>query len=163
GLGINRPRRSGRSAMKPLDWQPLPGVDREALRVARLEVHYAVQSLARVARAYIAPRPDDSHTNLGWDDALGGFTTHPLPDGSRLGLDVAGLRLVWLDGGLGVRSQTLALDGRREPDIREWLGDTVSAKGLDAEALDAPSPYEIPPHAIGEGAAYGIVALGAAL
>ena len=53
---------------------------------ARLHAHYAAQWLARAARAYILPQLDDSHTNLGWDRMLGGFVTHPLPDGMRLGL-----------------------------------------------------------------------------
>src|SRR5438046_2169481 len=94
-----RPQRiRRRTAMRSSAWLPVPGVDPSTLRDARLEAHYAVQSLARTARAFIAPRPDDSHTNLGWDDSLGGFTTHRLPDGSRLGLILAGLKLVWLDG-----------------------------------------------------------------
>src|SRR5882757_2926040 len=93
-------------------WRLLQGVDQRAQREARLEAHYAVQWLARTARAFVPPRPDDGHTNLGWDDALGGFTTHPLPDGARLGLALAPLTLVLL--GAGNETQTsFALDGRR--------------------------------------------------
>jgi hypothetical protein len=139
-------------------WRLLQGVDQRALREARLEAHYAVQWLARTARAFVPPRPDDSHTNLGWDDVFGGFTTHPLPDGSRLGLALASLTLVLLDAGNGTQS-AMALDGRCDGDVCRWLGDAARAKGLPVPALDAPSPYEMPPHAIARGGAYGVAAL----
>jgi len=51
----------------------------------------------RGARGYITPQPNDFHTNLGWDDKFGGLVTHPLPDGSRLGLRIADLTLAFLD------------------------------------------------------------------
>ena len=68
-------------SMRGSDWMPLRGIDQRRLSEARLQAHYAVQWLGRVARAYVPPQPDDEHTNLGWDGALGGFTTHPLKDG----------------------------------------------------------------------------------
>ena len=36
-------------------------------------------------------------------------------------------------------------------EARAWLGREVSNDGLDAAALDAPSPYAIPSHAISNG------------
>ncbi|MGH7007923.1 MAG: hypothetical protein ACRED7_05940, partial [Stellaceae bacterium] len=80
-------------------WRPLRGVDRDRLREARLQAHHALQWLARAARIYIPARPDDAHTNLGWDDRLDGFTTHALRDGVRLGLKIADLALIVLDNG----------------------------------------------------------------
>ena len=56
------------------DWVPLRDIDQRRLREARLQAHYAVQWLARAARAYVLPQPDDEHTNLGWAGALGGFS-----------------------------------------------------------------------------------------
>jgi len=50
--------------MHAWQWQKLKGIDRLILREARLQAHYALQWLARAARAYVAPRPDDGHTNL---------------------------------------------------------------------------------------------------
>ena len=76
------------------EWRRLRGVDQGALREARLQAHYAAQWLARLARAYVAPQPDDGHTSLGWDDALDGFTTHPSSNGTRLSLKIADLTLV---------------------------------------------------------------------
>jgi len=54
---------SGMSMRGP-DWMPLRGVNQRRLSEARLQAHYAVQWLARAARAYVPPQPDDEHTNL---------------------------------------------------------------------------------------------------
>ena len=135
-------------------WRPLRSVDRKRLTGARLNAHYGAQWLARAARAYIPPRPDDSHTNFGWDDRFDGFTSRPLPDASRLGLRIGDLTLAILPptGGPTV----LALDRRAEADIRTWLGRHATAKGLDAQALDAPLPYEMPAFAIAAGGCYSV-------
>ena len=135
-------------------WRPLQKIDFGRLREARAHAHQAVQWLARAAYAYIPNRPDHSQSNLGWDDALDGFVTHPLKDGLRLGLRIPDLALVCLDG-QGKAAATLALDGRREQDARAWLGEQLSARGLEARLLDTTKlPYEIPTHALASGAAY---------
>jgi hypothetical protein len=136
-------------------WRKLMGVDRNVLAEARLQAHYATQWLVRAARAYVPARPDDQHTNLGWDDAIGGLTTHALPQGTVLGLTIADLTLVLSDGPRQVGAPTIGLEGRSDAEIRQWLGRHLSQKGLDAGALDAPSPYQMPPHPIGQGAPYG--------
>jgi hypothetical protein len=122
-------------------WRPIRDVDAGRLRDARLQAHHAVQWLARAARAFVPPQPDDSHTNLGWDDALDGFTTHPLPGGLRLGLHIPLLTLVLMGT---TAQQRFALDGPTDADARRWLGEQIAAHGFDARALDAKAPYEIP-------------------
>jgi hypothetical protein len=131
-------------------WKPLRTIERHQLTQARLAAHYAVQWLARAARAYIEPKADDSHTNLGWDPALGGVATHPLPDGSRLALRIADLTLLLI----GPPANELSLNNRSDVDIRAWLGPRLSIKGLDALALDQPLPYDMPASAIGSGGRY---------
>ncbi|MGH6968828.1 MAG: hypothetical protein ACREEN_06975, partial [Stellaceae bacterium] len=143
--------------MDRTDWRPLRGVDRGRLREARLQAHYAVQWLARAARAYIPARPDDGHTNLGWDERFDGFATHPIRDGVRLGLKIAGLELVVLGGGSG--APALRLDGQRDAAVRPWLGARIAALGLNSGGLDAPAPYALPEHAIAKGAAYAVASL----
>jgi hypothetical protein len=137
-------------------WHTITGVDRSALSEARLQAHYATQWLAKTARACVMTRPDDHHTNLGWDDALGGLITHPLPQGSVLGLRISDLTLLLWDGSRLAGAPSIGLEGRNDSDIRQWLGRQLSQKGLDAHALDAPSPYRMPEHAIGHGAPYGL-------
>jgi hypothetical protein len=139
-------------------WRSIGEIDPLRLREARLTAHHAVQWLARLARGYVAPRPHDRHTNLGWDDDLGGFTTHPLSGGAGAGLQLAELTLMlWPEPGrAGV---ALRLDGLREPEIREWLGERLSALRLDPGRLDAPAPYQIPAHRIGRGEPYAAAGL----
>jgi len=149
--------------MRGSDWVPLRRIDQRRLSEARLQAHYAVQWLGRAARAYVPPQPDDEHTNLGWDGALGGFITHPLKDGAWLSLKITDLTLA-LHASEGSRHvQSFSLDGRSDAQARQWLSEQLGARGLDAYALDAPSPYEMPAHAIAQGAAYGPAGLADAL
>jgi Family of unknown function (DUF5996) len=131
-------------------WRPLRAIDKPQRTDARLQAHYAVQWLARAARAYIPPQPDDGHTSLRWDrDTL---TTQPFKDGARLSLHIADLTLAWHDG--SDAAQAMSLGGRTDRAARTWLGERLAARGLDAKALDAPAPYEIPAHALAAGTRY---------
>jgi len=136
-------------------WRPLSGVDVGELSEARLQAHYAVQWLARLARAAVPAQPDDSHTSLGWDDERDGFVTHPLNDGGRFGLRLSDLTLVAAGGEAGRPERAFSLIGYDDAKAREWMGLAFAADGLDAQALDAPSPYAMPPHAIAQGGTYG--------
>lgn len=142
-------------------WRPINGLDRGKLNEARLHAHYAVQWLARSARAYVPPQDNDGHTNLGWDDSEGVFSTHPMPDGSRLTLRIADLTLVLVNS--AGKTPFLNLDDHTDADVRAWLGGELGAKGLDARKLDEPSPYEMPAHAIAKGARYSVGPIAAAL
>lgn len=138
--------------MSTSHWRPLGRVDFARLREARLQAYYAAQWLARAARAYIPPRPDDGHTNLGWDNGFDGFTTHPLEDGIRLGVRFPDLTLALLENDRIL--QSLPLNGRTEADVREWLGRQMQPLGLPAEKLDDALPYELPPHPLARGGCY---------
>jgi hypothetical protein len=124
------------------------------LSEARLESHHAIQWLARAARAFIPPQPDDGHTSLGWDPVLGGFTTYPLKDGSWLSLRMIDLTLALHGGESDMRVQSYSLNGRTDMLARQWLGEQLGARGFAAQALDTLAPYEIPAHAIAEGRPY---------
>jgi hypothetical protein len=140
-------------------WQSVPRANFMFLHVARIQAHYAVQWLARAARAYVSAQPNDRHASLGWDEAFGGLTTHPLPDGSRLGLRITDLTLAFLDR----HPQELSLDGRTESEVRTWLGAHVAARNLQAGKLDDPLPYTLPDHVLALGARYSLEELGDAL
>ncbi len=153
----------GAKAKGGLAWQKLGGIDRRILAAARLEAHHALQWLARAARAFIPPQPDDSHTALDWDVALVGFMTHPMQDGARLSLRLPDLTLGLHDGAEAVPIQSLALLDRTDTYARAWLGERLATRGLDGKALDDPSPYEIPDRAVAPGAAYGAAGSAAGL
>jgi hypothetical protein len=140
-------------------WQGVPRANFLFLHAARLQAHHAAQWLARAARAYVKAQPDDRHTNLGWDEGFGGLVTHPLPDGSRLGLRIADLTLAFLD----VHPHALPLDGRTNSEIRTWLGGHVAARNLAAGKLDDPLPYALPDHVLMLGARYSLDEIGDAL
>jgi hypothetical protein len=147
--------------MSRSQWCSVKGVDHGRLREARLQAHHAVQWLARAARAYATPRPEDGHTNLGWD--IGALTTHPLSQHTVLGLDLAGLTLNLWDGLGTANAQTFSLDGRRDADVRAWLGGQLGARGLDPAALDKPLPYQISDHPLAHGGLYAAAENSAAL
>ena len=138
--------------MAATQWHAVPRANFMYLAAARLQAHYAVQWLARVARAYAPELSDDGHTNFGWDATFGGLVTHPLQDGARVGLRIADLTLAVLGRG----NTELPLDGRADADVRAWLGAQLSKRGLDAKKLDVPSPYEMPEHALALGARYSL-------
>lgn len=138
-------------------WRRVGPVNFRFFQEARLQAHYAAQWLARAARAYIPARPLDAHTSLAWDGEFGGLVTHPLWDGTRLGLRIADLSLAVIDG----TTQALPLDGRAEADVRRWLGERLAAKGCDVSKLDAPGPYDLPDHVLARGARYSLEELGA--
>jgi hypothetical protein len=140
-------------------WQSVPRANFIFLHAARLQAHHAAQWLGRAARAYVPAQPNDTHTNLGWDDGFGGLVTHPLPDGSRLGLRIADLTLAFLDQ----HPQSLSLDGRAEAEVRTWLGGHIAARNLAAGKLDDPPPYDIPDHVLARGARYSLDEIGDAL
>jgi hypothetical protein len=138
-------------------WRPLGRVDFARLREARMQAYYAAQWLARAARAYIPPRPDDGHTNLGWDDGFDGFTTHPLVEDKRLGLRISDLTLVLLQDGR--IAACLPLNGRSEAEAREWLGRQMQTLNFSPAALDLPLPYPLPPHALLQAGRYDATSL----
>jgi hypothetical protein len=150
--------RSEVGSMSASHWRPLGHVDFARLREARMQAHYAAQRLARAARAYIPPRPDDGHTSLGWDDGFDGFTTHPLQAGMRLGLRMPDLTLALLENGQIARS--FPLHGRTEAEARQWLGGQMATLDLAAGALDNPLPYTLPAHPLAQNARYDTATLG---
>ena len=140
-------------------WRPIGGVDFGRLREARLQAHHAVQWLARAARAYVPPQPDDRHTNLGWDDETNCFITQPSDD-LDLGLRLTDLKLVLVGESVQV---SFALDGRTDADTRLRLGDLLAAHDLEPGRLDAKLPYEIPDHALARAGTYDAGGLADAL
>src|ERR1044071_8743990 len=136
--------------MASTSWRDVPRTNFMLLHAARLQAHYAAQWLPRSARAYVPVQAQDRHTSLGWDESFGGLTTHPLPDGSRLGLRVADLTLAFLD----VHPHFLPLDGRADAEVRTWLGGHLAARNFASGKLDDPSPYGMPGHAGALGGRY---------
>src|SRR5579859_1512517 len=127
--------------METFSWRPI-AADLGELRLGRIEIHRAIQWLARAAYAYLPPQPDERHSSLTWDEALRGFVTDPLPDGARLGLRLTDLALAFLDG--AAATEVFMLDGRVDVQARAWLGAQLAKRGCDPGVLGAPLPYPAP-------------------
>lgn len=50
---------------------------------SRQQLHWAAQAVAGVGRSLVAPRPDDSHSNLEWSRPHRALMSSPLDDGRR--------------------------------------------------------------------------------
>lgn len=135
------------------NWTPLAPVPADDLTDARLQLHWAAQVVAAVGRTLLAPRPDDSHPNLGWwGDAW--LVGHPVEDGPaiRAALDTEAVALLLLDDSGTILSR-LDLDGQTLEQAYRWL------EGALTEQLSRPvdlvrERYEIPAHPVGEGAVF---------
>ena len=138
-----------------MSWQPLGAQDPAALTEARVELHHAVQLAAAAGDTLLEPRPDDSHPNLGWDDAAAAFVGHPLPSagGARAALRPARLELLLL-GDDGRELDALPLAGETATRALAWLTGVLHRHGAELPSGLAPSRYEIPPHPVGTGAAF---------
>lgn len=118
-------------------WRFLSGVEQHRLREARILAHYALQWLARSARAYIPPQPDDGHTSMDWDYRIPGFKTQQFNNGMWMSLQIGNLTLTLRDKTVDA-AEDLLLNGQDDLRVRQWLGEHLGECDLDPKLLDAP-------------------------
>lgn len=114
----------------------------DALNAVRAVSHAAVQWPSRAARANLAPVADDSHSNLGWNDAVFGFLSHPLDAAARfqLGFSYDSGALLWLQD--GVVTGSIELVGIDPAAAAQWCDGQLQSVGLNSVA-EAQMPYEL--------------------
>lgn len=136
-------------------WKPLGETPPVTLSIAHQQPHHLSQWLARFARGYLEPAADDSHTSLTWRRDLSAMTTREAQiDGGKLALAMNPRALslaVLVDGGV---TEEFPAHGRNDAEAGRWVKEKLNDYGLDPAALDAPSPYEMPPSPYTQGAAY---------
>lgn len=110
------------------------------LAEARAIAHRASQHLTQAARANLEAKPDDSHSNLGWDAEKKAFLSQPIDD-KFIGLSLAPLTLFIANEETIL--ETLALDGVTADKASKWLDDKLTALGLSI-ASTTEIPYELP-------------------
>lgn len=118
----------------------LKNMSPEQLVPARAIAHKAAQHLTKAARANLEAKPDDSHSNIGWDSAQSAFLTHPL-NGWFVGLSLSPLR-IFLSEGNEVR-EDLHLNGVSDAEIAKWLDVRLTSQGLSAGSV-TDLPYDLP-------------------
>jgi len=137
-------------------WHELGSVAPTALVEARLQTHHAAQIVSSLGSTLLEPAPDDSHPNLGWDDAQRALVGRAIPgSGIRGALRVEDLTLLLLDGDAVL--EALPLAGR---DVA--VAYAAWQNGLEAHRVSvpasglAPPGYDIPFHAVADGAPFGV-------
>lgn len=137
-------------------WQALGEVPPDGLTDARLQLHWAAQTVAAVANGLLEGRPDDGQSNLGWDAALAALTTHTTPSGLRAALRVAEPGLVLLDDRGGIVGET-ALEGLTLPEALSWLDRALANATGAAPALALTlRDYDMPGHPVRHGAPFSL-------
>jgi hypothetical protein len=122
-------------------WQTVGEVAPTELVDARLQLHWAAQVVPAVADRVLEREGDDSHSNMGWDLEARALIGRPLPDGLRVALWPAELRL-------GIGSERIALAGRTLEDVFAWVEGRLETEPL------ARRGYEMPEHAVSAGRAF---------
>lgn len=114
------------------------------LTATRMACHRAVQWPSRAARANLSALPDDSHSNLGWDDATQALVSHPLDREGRhrLGFGFTDGALIALVGAEVAASLPLA--EADESFVGRWCDEQLRSVGLEG-ATEVELPYTLEP------------------
>jgi len=128
-----------------------PSISRETSH-ARLQLHYAAQFATALGISYLAPHPDDSHTNLGWDrklESLSSREVRALSHGVRVAIRPRDLALlVLIDGSI---ADQLPLNGSSISQIESDLRAALSSAGLDGRRFTLSRHYDLPTHPVAAG------------
>jgi hypothetical protein len=138
-------------------WQALGSIAPRDLVAARLELHHAAQLATAPAVTWLRAAPDDSHPNLGWNDALGELVGRlaPTPVPRAVALTLAPPRLRILAArGEGVAELRLA--GTTRDEAWRWLESTLRELGsVPPPAGLRRADYDLPAHPVAAGAPFG--------
>ena len=135
-------------------WQTLGTVPMADLADAKVQLHWAAQIVAAFGNGLLQPQPDDSQSNLGWNEALGALCSHPTSDGWSVGLRLANLTLLFLTPKNTIQTE-FGLSGQTIQQGFEWLASTY------AKVSEAPLPkpfalreYDMPSHPVEKNAVF---------
>ena len=117
-------------------------VDPRSLGDARHQAHNVIQWLARIARSYIEPSDDDSHTALEWIDKDDALVTGEIAAGLVLEFRLSEMVLQFKEYGERV-SHPLALEDRSPAMVEAWLLVELLHRGVDRAKLSKDLPYKI--------------------
>jgi hypothetical protein len=137
-------------------WRRVGAVGPRALVEPRLLLHHAAQLVAAPGRSLLPPLPDDAQTAFTWiggEDVLAGEWIETPKGRTRVALEpaTAGLLLLGRTADVVVRWD---LAGRTLDAAFDWLRDALAARGIDASRLSRTVPYDLPRHAVAEGAPF---------
>jgi len=129
----------------------------KSLSDARRQVHHAAQLATAAGISFLPKQADDSHTNLGWVEALGGLASHVVPAATpfSIAVRVAELEVCVLDWH-NTTETVFPLHGRTIAEAERWLRECIAdVAGEDmASKFTLARHYEIPHHAVDDGNAF---------
>ncbi|MEO0586842.1 MAG: hypothetical protein AAF078_04300 [Planctomycetota bacterium] len=121
---------------------------------ARLQLHWAAQTIVAVTDVALERLSDDSQSNLDFDIEPGVLCSRLLPSGWAVGLTAlhGNEPLIGaIPGSPSADGKKFFLHGRTMGDVLEWLESTVpDLRGQSLKLRD----YEMPDHAVGRGEAF---------
>lgn len=133
-------------------WQRLGNIDPQSLTEIRLQLHFAIQTIAATGLALAHPQPDYSHMSLTWNSDLQAFTGQEIQakQDFRLSLDPISLVVRILSLQNEVISE-LALNHHTMAEVLGWLQGEITELGADAKKVvwidypkdDFPYDYKI--------------------
>jgi len=130
---------------------PSPVRDARTFTDARLQLHWATQTIVAATDAILERQPDDSQSNLGFDLEPGVVCSRRFPSGWAIGITA----LLDSDPVVGVVPISKPADGKKFPlhgktidDILDWLVRTMpDLKGKSLKLRE----YDMPDHPVAHG------------
>ncbi|GAB5400406.1 MAG: hypothetical protein Aureis2KO_19910 [Aureisphaera sp.] len=117
-------------------------------------MHRAAQYLATAAISFLEKKEDDSHTNLGWNEAISRMETRPLTgNGDQLSLNYKSFALEWIRNEEVLNK--LSLQGKTHGDIVAWISDVSKNVGMD-KAYSHSLHYDLPYEKLNDGFIYNL-------
>ena len=129
-----------------MHWAPVNPAAARNLVDARLQLHHAVQLATALGISYVPARLDDSHTSLEWLAKRGALASNE-QGGTRIAVRVADLAVF-------VGEKSFRLHGQTVEAAVAWIRPQLSGAGLDGERYTLARHYEIPHHAVADGAPF---------
>jgi len=132
-----------------MKFHPLnPTLDVVTFNQAEATIHHAAQFLAMVGKNYIEQQPDDSNTNLAWNEVTQCIEGRRI-DLHYLSFHLPSFSLKWMDD--EHESASLSLHGQSKSAVYDWIKEQLENHGQDSSKLKYVDHYEIPPHPIDDG------------
>lgn len=139
--------------MKPLnlpavEWHTAGNLSAGDYTKIRKPMHHAVQLASVPGRYLLAPRDDDGHTNLGWEDSLGALSGRGLNDKNlRVALQIDSPELLVVED-LDRIVHALALGGKTLTECFDWMQKQLEKQGCNTVGLSMELDYsaELPDH-----------------
>jgi hypothetical protein len=139
----------------PVSWNAIDPVQAAHLVEARQQVHHALQFVSAFGISFLPPAPDDSHTNLGWSAESGSLESRGVPAaGGELHLALRVIDLTLLLRSVGRTVAEVPLHDTTIADTMAQLSSQLTALGWNGGQYTLRRHFEIPAHAVAEGAPF---------